>query len=305
MAEHNMRFDNECKKILTNKDILANIMLGCLEEYRGVGVYEISDRYIEGNPKNDVPILEQPPQIVGNSNEFNSFNEGRSTFDVTFMAGIPNNTGEELYLMLDVEAQNNANPGYPILKRGSFYCGRMIVSQYGSVFVKSDYGKLRKVVSMWLCPFPSKKEQEYTINVYRMKETHIVGDYGARKEDYDNFCMVVIFLGNKKPEELTGLMRFLTVLFVSELPAEEVTRIIRDEYHVRITPDIEKGVAKLCNLSEGIRQRAEEKGRKEERSNFFNAMNLIKNNTPLDDVSKTTGIDLSSLQSMRDMMFAR
>ena len=45
-------------------------------------------------------------------------------------------------------------------------------------------------------------------------------------------------------------------------------------------------------------------GRKDGENSFFNAMSLIKNNTPLSDVSKTTGIDISRLQSMRDMMFA-
>ena len=45
-------------------------------------------------------------------------------------------------------------------------------------------------------------------------------------------------------------------------------------------------------------------GRKDGHDDVFNAMSLIKNNTPLSDVSKTTGIDISRLQSMRDMMFA-
>ena len=49
----------------------------------------------------------------------------------------------------------------------------------------------------------------------------------------------------------------------------------------------------------------ETKGRKDGRDDVFNAMSMIKQNTPLSDVSKTTGIDISRLQSMRDMMFAR
>ena len=114
MCMYDIRYDNECKKILSNKDILANIMLGCLDEYKGLTVGEISDRYIEGSPKRDVPILESATQIFGSSTEFNSLNEGRSTFDVTFTAAVPSKDDEELYLMLDAEAQNNPNPGYPI-----------------------------------------------------------------------------------------------------------------------------------------------------------------------------------------------
>ena len=80
------------------------------------------------------------------------------------------------------------------------------------------------------------------------------------------------------------------------------------EYSVPITPDLEKGVSKMCNLSEGLIQRGREEGRRDGfrdgEDNVFNAMSMIKQNTPLSDVSKTTGIDISRLQSMRDMMFA-
>ena len=50
------------------------------------------------------------------------------------------------------EKGNDFYPGYPLLKRGIYYCSRMISGQYGTVFVKSDYGKIKKVCpmnSMW------------------------------------------------------------------------------------------------------------------------------------------------------------
>ena len=45
-------------------------------------------------------------------------------------------------------------------------------------------------------------------------------------------------------------------------------------------------------------------GENKGRDDVFNAMSMIKQNTPLSDVSKSTGIDISRLQNMRDMMFA-
>ena len=312
LATGKKRYDALCKQILSNKGVLANIMLGCVEEYRFATVEDIVNKYIEGEPSRDVPILETPPttQIAGNTNEVTSSEEGRTTFDIRFVALIPDKK-DNMYLMLGVEAQNNMYPGYPLLKRGSFYCCRMVSSQYGKIFVKSDYGKVRKAVSIWLCPFPPKA-QEYTINVYETTERHVMGNYEAKREDYDNTCMIVICLGTKKANELTGLMRLLTVLFLDSLSSEEINTILKDEFSIDVTPDIEKGVAELCNLSEGIMQRVREegfrdgevKGRKDGENSFFNAMSLIKNNTPLSDVSKSTGIDISRLQSMRDMMFA-
>ena len=305
------RYDAVSKQILSNKGILANIMLACVDEYRNSSIDDIINRYIEGDPRNDVPVLETPTvtKISGGTNEASSPEEGRTTFDIRFVALIPNKP-EGMYLMIGLEAQNKANPGYPLLKRGSFYCGRMLSSQYGSVFVKSDYGKVRKVVSIWLCPFPANKSQEYTINVYETNERHVMGDYKAKKEDYDNMCMIVICLGTKKASELTGIMRMLTVLFLEKMSAQEITDILEKEYSVPITPDLEKGVAEMCNLSEGLIQRGREEGFRDGKlqgfqdgeNSFFNAMSMIRQNTPLSDVSKSTGIDISRLQSMRDMM---
>ena len=145
---------------------------------------------------------------------------------------------------------------------------------------------------------------------------------------YDNICMIVICLGNKPANELTGIMRMLTVLFLENMSAKEITEILEKEYSVPITPDLEKGVAEMCNLSEGLIQRGREEGFRDGKlqgfqdgklrgfqdgeisgiktgeDNFFNAMSMIKQNTPLDAVSKITGIDMSRLQTMRDMMFA-
>ena len=256
------RYDALCKKILSEKGILANIMTACVPEYRSLSVADIVNRYIEGIPEIGVPILETPlaTQISGDSTEFSSEEEGRTTYDVCFSALAPAPTPKEpIQLLLNLEAQNDSYPGYPLLKRASFHCGRMISSQYGKVFVKSDYGKLRKVYSIWVCPFPRKGE-EYTINLYRTQEEHILGNHEAKREHYDNFGIIVICLGNKKASELAGLMRLLTVLFRDTLPAEEVNTILRDEYSIELTPDIEKGVAEVCNLSAGLVAQGERQG---------------------------------------------
>ncbi len=256
------RYDALCKKILSEKGILANIMTGCVPEYRSASVADIVNRYIEGIPEIGVPILETPlaTQISGDSTEFSSEEEGRTTYDVCFSALAPvPGSREMIQLLLNLEAQNDSYPGYPILKRAAFHCGRMISSQYGKVFVKSEYGKLRKVYSIWVCPFP-RRDEEYTINLYQMEEHHVLGCHEAKREHYDNYGIIVICLGDKKASELTGLMRLLTVLFRDTLSAGEVNAILRDEYSIELTPDIEKGVAEVCNLSAGLVAQADKQG---------------------------------------------
>ena len=42
-------YDNACKKLLSNKIILAWIMKSCLQEYRECTIQEIAEKYIEGD----------------------------------------------------------------------------------------------------------------------------------------------------------------------------------------------------------------------------------------------------------------
>ena len=58
-------------------------------------------------------------------------------------------------LIINVEAQTAFNPGYPLTKRAIYYCSRMISAQHGPIFTKSEYGKIRKVYSIWICTQPS------------------------------------------------------------------------------------------------------------------------------------------------------
>jgi len=60
----------------------------------------------------------------------------------------------------------------------------MIFSQYGTVFTKSDYGKIKKVYSIWTSTNPTL-EREYSITLYKMTEDSLVGAVRAPKRNYD------------------------------------------------------------------------------------------------------------------------
>ena len=44
-------YDAACKRLLSEKIILAWIMKNCVEEYRNCDVNEIAENYIEGQPQ--------------------------------------------------------------------------------------------------------------------------------------------------------------------------------------------------------------------------------------------------------------
>ena len=57
VADDKAKYDAACKRLLSEKIILAWIMKNCLEEFRDCDVKEIANNYIEGTPSvADVPV---------------------------------------------------------------------------------------------------------------------------------------------------------------------------------------------------------------------------------------------------------
>ena len=254
-------YDAACKDVLSEQGIVAHIMKTCVEEFKDIPVKEII-RYIQGKPEVGA-VLVNPQggvtRIVGVQNESKSESEQPVTFDVRFTVKAPG-TGKTIKLIINVEAQNDFHPGYPLIKRGVYYCSRLISSQYGTVFVKSDYGSIQKVYSIWVCVNPTQKT-EYSITSYHMTEKNIVGSVQANRQHYDLLTVVMVCLGNKKYTELNGLLRLLNMMMVDNyLTKQEKRQILTDEFEIEITPELERGVDKMCNLSEGIEKKGYDRG---------------------------------------------
>ena len=116
-------YDAACKRVLSEKAILARIMKACLAEYQDCPVRDIEEKYIEGQPQvSSVPVLpdEEGTMISGLDTEDKSVYEGTVTYDIRFRAIAPD-SGELIGLIVNVEPQNDFYPGYPLAKRGIYY----------------------------------------------------------------------------------------------------------------------------------------------------------------------------------------
>ncbi|MBQ8924078.1 MAG: hypothetical protein IJ053_04715, partial [Lachnospiraceae bacterium] len=136
-------YDKACKQVLANKIILAWIIKYSTKEYSDYSVFEIAENFIDGEPqisKETVHRDEVPESIEGANNEDSSIKEGVVRFDIKFKAIIPE-TDNRADMIINVEAQNDFYPGYPIIKRGIYYASRMISSQYETIFTNSHYEK--------------------------------------------------------------------------------------------------------------------------------------------------------------------
>ena len=260
-------YDAACKRVLSEKAILARIMKSCLEEYKECDVNDIAEKYIEGQPQvSAVPVLpdEDSTVISGMDTEDKSVREGSVTYDIRFRAIAPS-SGEQIALIINVEAQNDFYPGYPLIKRGIYYCSRMISSQYGREFTGAHYEKIKKVYSIWICMNPPKV-RENTITRYRLVEEHLVGEAMESVRNYDLLSIVMLCLGGPDGENYDGVLRMLDVLLSNETSEAEKRKILQDDYDIQMTRTMEQEVSVMCNLSKGIMEKGITKGRVEGRS---------------------------------------
>ena len=254
--------DAACKRLLANKSILAWILKDCVEEYRNCDIRDIVEKYIESEPQ-IAEVAVNPDEtnvsIRGLSNEDTTLTEGTVTYDIRFMASAPV-SGELIQLIINVEAQNDFYPGYPLIKRGIYYCSRMISAQYGVEFTKSQYAAIKKVYSIWVCARPPKNRED-SITSYSLKERNVIGNVKEPIQNYDLMTAVMICLGSNSKEN--NVLRLLETLLSSKMESETKKHILQNEFDIKMTQTFDKEVSDMCNLSKGIIEESLAEGRVE------------------------------------------
>ena len=261
VTDESAGYDAACKRVLSEKAILARIMKSCLEEYKDCDVGDIAGKYIEGQPQvSAVPVLpdEGGTVINGMDTEDKSVREGTVSYDIRFRAIVPG-SGEQIALIINVEAQNDFYPGYPLIKRGIYYGCRMISSQYGREFTGPHYEKIKKAYSIWICTKPPQY-RENTITRYRLTEEYLVGEGKEPTKNYDLLSIIMLCLGGPSGANYDGILRMLDVLLSSEISEVEKRKILQDDYDIQMTQTMEKEVSVMCNLSKGVMEKGIAKG---------------------------------------------
>ena len=257
------KYDTQVKKLLANEAILAWILKTCTEEFAPYTPNEII-KCIEGKPEISQKavhsdeldadeaenLTNSDKSIEGSNTEDHSIKEQTVYYDVRVNACAPGN-GQPIQLIINVEAQLDTAPGYPIEKRAIYYCCRLISSQYGTVFNHSEYGKIRKVYSIWFCTNAAKKRAN-TIKKISLAESSMYGDIEARKSDTDLLQAIIVSLGDADHPVDNRILRLMNVLLSSKKDIRTKQKIMQEEFHIAMTTELESEVSELCNLSQGI-----------------------------------------------------
>lgn len=292
LMDENARYDAACKRVLSEKIFLAWIMKFCLEEYRDFDVKEIAEKCIEGGIQVSEAAVSPDEtnahlgRIRGANTEDTTLTEGAVYYDIRFYAIVPQ-CGEVIRLIINVEAQAEFHTGYPLCKRGVYYCCRMVSSQHGTEFTNSHYEKIKKAASIWIVMNPPA-ERRNTITSYSIREKNLVGNVKEPVRNYDLMTMLMICLGDPGDAE-NDLLRLLDVILNDTIPVEEKREILENDFDIPMTQTLEGRFSEMCNLSACVEKRGLAKGIAQGREEGREEGRMENTLTSIRNLTKNTG----------------
>jgi predicted transposase/invertase (TIGR01784 family) len=261
-------YDRCCKQLLSHKSILAHILKECVEEFKDFDTHYIEENCIENKPEiSEVAVhrdSKQPEKIMGANTEDTSVDEGTVFYDIRFVAVVPQ-TGESIRLIINLEAQNSFHPGYSLVRRGLYYCCRLISSQYETEFTGDNYNDIKKVYSIWICTDVPEYARN-TITHYRVSENNVVGKIKDDKKNYDIINVIMVCLDKDSEEvdnENSGVLKLLRVLLSDRVNPDNKKTVLNSNYDIEMEFELEKEMSGMCNLSAGVWNRGVLYGREE------------------------------------------
>ena len=254
------QYDTRVKRLLAQKSILAHILVKTVDEFKGMKPEDVV-KYIEGEPSISVVPVEPGlanmektdatgQRIVGLNTENAEINEGLVRFDIIFYVRMKNGLSQ---IIVNIEAQKDEPTEYKILKRAIFYVSRLISSQKERDFVNTNYDDIKQVLSIWIC---------MNMDDNSLSHIHLTKDEMLKpcnwKGNLDLLNIVLIGITNEIPEhdEKYEMHRLIGALLSSELKEQEKLDIIEHEYNIPISQEFREDVSIMCNLSQGIEDKA-------------------------------------------------
>lgn len=273
-----VQYDHHIRNLLRFRPVISHILIRTLREYSGLSPLEASAL---------IDPVHTEAMLVGESIEDAVPDEGEVLYDLRFSAEIPLSeeavpdsasrrnadcsraenraAGKSLCLLINLEAQKKFYQKYRLVTRGIFYGARMLSSQLGREFSHSNYQKLKKVCSIWIC-MNAPNRIGNSLTEYRITKHDEIGYMAERETDYDKLSVILICLNPKKGlGEPGSLHHFLNVLLSPSMASGKKEQILSQMYGITLKDEIRKELVSMCNLGEAIEENALKKGRSQGR----------------------------------------
>lgn len=257
------KYDAATKELFGHPEIIAPILRLVVPEYKNHSTEEviacIERESIQSDPVDSSSRLAAEKLAT----EMNSIGEKLIRYDTHFKARNPVLSDERISvdLHVDMEVQNDyrpSNPSYPVIKRAVYYGAREISSQLGILTSETNYAKLEKVYSIWICNENIPKKLVNTVSSYSIVKKDEVGITDEPDSDYDLLTVILIRRGSDSSNNYE-LFDYLNGIFSGN----------RDTIGKYVDLDsneaVMEGVNKMTGLGESLFSRGVQEGRQEGR----------------------------------------
>jgi hypothetical protein len=298
-ADLEAQYDEKAKRLLGNKYILAYILINTVDEFKGMNPKNVIP-YIEGEPYiSTIPVEpgltnskkeENGQRVVGFNTENAEINEGMVRFDIVFYVRMKDGISQ---IIINVEAQKDEPTGYYILNRAIFYASRLVSSQKERDFVNIKYNDIKRVFTIWVCLNMDENSMDYV----HLINDKILGNHKWKgKLDLLNIVLIGIAKELPRKDERYELHRLLAALFSEELSADEKLNIMETEYHIPLEDNTRKDVNIMCNLSQGVLEKGEARGKAEAEVQII--LNMSKKGFTVEQIADATNKEIEEIEAL-------
>ena len=255
------RYDKNVKELLADIQVLSRIVKHTVTEVESLSIQEIMDCIDRSSIRVGVvpvePGLTNMGKVESIQTEDAIPNEDYITYDIRFVLAA---AAMELEIIINVEAQrsmSHSRLGYHLENRIVFYLARLISSQKGINFAKSEYDNIKKVYSIWICMDADRTSD--SISRISLKADTLFGKpCGFPK--LDKMCgMVIRIRNNNVAESKNKLIAMLEDVLSSE-DSDVKKHKLEDKYDMKMTTELEGRINGMCNLSDVVEERGIERG---------------------------------------------
>ena len=298
------QYDENAKALMADKQVLARIAKYRTDEFKDYDIPTIIE-CIEGEPEiSKVPVYPGKPNRLSISETIDGMNtessipgEGRITFDIRFY--MITKDGLRIKIIVNIELQKKYHQIYHYEPRAVFYSARMISEQLNREFTAENYDELKKVYSIWIF-FDAPKKDSNTITEFSLQKKDIYGKpVEPWKYDYISISFIRLSTTPEKNSK-HKLIHMLDTLFSDELSAEKKKRILETEHHMQMTRQLQGGINHMCNVSQGIKEKAFAQGISQGEKNML--IRLIKKklskNMSMEAISADLEVDIETIASI-------
>ncbi|MCR5380538.1 MAG: hypothetical protein K6G44_06110 [Lentisphaeria bacterium] len=287
--------DASSKAIFASVPFMAQILKDCVGELSTYSQQEImelcqkADIHFATEPVHDqqtaseILMKDSGKQLSpmynlssASSVEDTSMFEGAVHFDLLIELTIPMPKGEHIAVVLNVEIQNDGDNVCRIIKRGIYYCSRLISRQKNRSFKAPKYENIRKVYSIWLLAAADDLLAN-AIRSFSLKEQIITAPQSKMlplpTAYYDMMEVVIAGInGDYMPLGKPNVLELLWLLSSVEIDDVKARQYLQEVFKMEVTETMDTetynvrealrrfyGSKKIAEMDEEIAQKAEER----------------------------------------------